>query len=104
MSQTVSEMTDKLQQLKELNKQYQELREELEPWLLDKCDDYLGAWLRQCLETGKPFTLQALKESVADTERLANSENTALWHQLNEVRKLVAIYELRANQTHLSET
>ncbi|MFA9486151.1 MULTISPECIES: hypothetical protein [unclassified Moraxella] len=96
-SQITPEITDKLQQLKELNEQSKVLQDELQGWLDDCCDDYLGAWLRACLETGKPLTLQALKESVINAERRANKDNVGLWHQLNEVKKLISVYELQTN-------
>lgn len=98
-SQITPEITDKLQQLKELNEQSKVLQDELQGWLDDCCDDYLGAWLREYLETGQPLTLQTLKESVADTERRANKDNIGLWHQLNEVKKLITLYELQTNNT-----
>lgn len=99
MTKSMTEINDKLRRLKELNEQSKVLQDELQGWLDDCCDDYLGAWLRECLETGKPLTLQALKESVVDTERRANKDNVGLWHQLNEVKKRIALYELQTNNT-----
>lgn len=104
MNQPNKDIIEKLWKLKELDEQYQELRCELEGWLNDSCDNYLAAWMRSCLERGKRFDLNSLKESL-DNPRYysANSDNICLWHQLNEVKKLIAIYELRANHTLASE-
>lgn len=94
-----SELLDKLLRLKELDIEYSCLRDELSDWLGNSCDNYLAGWLRAQLEKGEAFTLNALKASLErPIYREVSDKNIALWHQINEVKKLIAVYELRANQ------
>ncbi len=100
MPTMTKELADKLWQLKNLDNQYSELRQELQAWLEEACDGYLAGWLRASLEKGEAFTLVALKASLDRPQfGSANEDNIALWHQLNEVKRLISVYELRANQT-----
>ncbi|MFV2030765.1 hypothetical protein [Neisseria sp. S1] len=52
------------------------------------------AWLENQLEKGQDISILELKSNLSDlTYHSAMNDNVALWHQVSEVKKLLAIYE-----------
>lgn len=88
------ELMEKLERLRDLEFEAQELRAELQPWLDNACKQYFVAWLENQLEKGQDISILELKSNLSDlTYHSAMNDNVALWHQVSEVKKLLAIYE-----------
>ncbi|UOO82794.1 hypothetical protein LVJ83_04830 [Uruburuella testudinis] len=88
------ELMEKLERLRSLEIEAQELRAELQPWLDNACKQYLVAWLENQMEKGQDISILELKSNLSDLAyHSAMNDNVALWHQISEVKKLLAIYE-----------
>jgi hypothetical protein len=87
-------LIEKLERLRSLEIEAQELRAELQPWLDNACKQYFVAWLENQLEKGRDISVLELKSNLSDLAyHAAMNDNIALWHQVSEVKKLLAIYE-----------
>lgn len=88
------ELIKKLDRLKRLEIEVEELRAELKPWLDSVCKQYFIAWFENQLKKGQDLSISELKSNLSDLAyHSAMNDNVALWHQIREVKKWLTIYE-----------
>lgn len=92
--QKTQDLKEKLLRLQHLELEIKDLRQELKVWLEESRKEYLTAWLENQIENKKEFSLLELKSNLSDLRYHSSmNDNVFLWHQINEVQKMIDVYE-----------